>query len=427
MDWFSVLFGLGFFIAIDRWSYAKAGENRFEEEEKSPDSDTNSTGLATSLQSARLWLVLSGGMAGLAVGTKYTSGILVICGLGVLLWQAWRGRLPVKELLLSGCIFSSSALIGWLPWGLRNLITTGNPFYPLVFPAGEMDVIRLFYYQNHPVQRAFWQSLALPFLATFQGVEGKTGLGASIGPLFLGLGGLAWIGWHERTAEQRNAILTAGWITCLGLISWAVAARFSELLLQARLYFVLAPAAALLVGAGYAALEHKTIVQVRSGRLAGSLILLVVGLNAFQIGVQVVDKGALAVVFGLDSVDAYLSRNLGWFARAMEAVGRLTPQSQVLLLWEPRSLYCLPRCEPDEILDRWVHDLTVLGSPAAVLQSWRQSGYTHILYFRAGANFIREDDPRYPAEIWQALEALLAELPTGDDFGGAYSLISLTP
>ncbi len=34
------------------------------------------------------------------------------------------------------------------------------------------------------------------------------------------------------------------------------------------------------------------------------------------------------------------------------------------MLWEPRSLYCLPVCSPDEILDRWRGDLRTWDDPA---------------------------------------------------------------
>jgi hypothetical protein len=97
------------------------------------------------------------------------------------------------------------------------------------------------------------------------------------------------------------------------------------------------------------------------------------------------------------------------------------------MLWEPRSLYCLPKCIPDEIIDRWKHDLLIYQEPDAVLESWRSLGYSHLLYYQLGSDFVRRDDQRYSAGDWEALDRLRAYLPPPQDFGGAYLLYRLEP
>jgi hypothetical protein len=101
--------------------------------------------------------------------------------------------------------------------------------------------------------------------------------------------------------------------------------------------------------------------------------------------------------------------------------------ARVLTLWEPRGLYCLPKCYPDEVLDRWVIAIRELQDPSLVLQSWENAGYTHILYYKLGAEFIREDDARYRTSDWKALHEFLARLPPPTDIGGVYELYSLAP
>ena len=66
-------------------------------------------------------------------------------------------------------------------------------------------------------------------------------------------------------------------------------------------------------------------------------------------------------------------------------------QGPILMLWEPRSFHCSPYCVPDEILDRWIHDLTTSGSPDAVLDAWREMGVTQLLVNHQGAALVAPD------------------------------------
>jgi len=109
----------------------------------------------------------------------------------------------------------------------------------------------------------------------------------------------------------------------------------------------------------------------------------------------------------------------------MEAITGLPDEASVLMLWEPRSLYCLPKCDPDEILDRWIHDRYLYGDPQDILDRWKSDGYSHVLLHQAGADYIRRADERYTEADWEALEEVLAQLADPVDFGGAYYLYSL--
>jgi hypothetical protein len=222
-------------------------------------------------------------------------------------------------------------------------------------------------------------------------------------------------------------------IVASGVLTWMILGRFSSYLLQSRLYFAFFPALAFLAGAGYSGLQGLVIPQVRLGRLASFLIALVIGLNTFEVGVYSLRLGAPAAVLGLKPAGQYLADNLGWYIPAMEAVQALPPGDRALLLWEPRSLYCLPRCDPDEVLDRWKRARyddpgAAISENDAILAAWRAAGYTHLLYYHSGADFIQQENRMpYIPDDWQALEALLADLRLVQDFGGAYTLYALTP
>ncbi|TLN26698.1 hypothetical protein FDZ74_01685 [bacterium] len=96
------------------------------------------------------------------------------------------------------------------------------------------------------------------------------------------------------------------------------------------------------------------------------------------------------------------------------------------MLYEARSLYCAPVCSPDEILDRWKRDLNTYGDSGAILASWKREGYTHLMVYTAGVDFMRTaDDPHHPLSDLTALDAFLARLPAPQSFGGVYALYTL--
>jgi len=131
-------------------------------------------------------------------------------------------------------------------------------------------------------------------------------------------------------------------------------------------------------------------------------------------------------LFSISSKEDYLLNNLGWYAWVVESIAELPDDSRVLMLWEPRSYYCAPKCVPDEILDRWVREAHGQQDVGEILGEWRDEGFTHILYYRQGAEFITREDGRYQDYHWQLLDALLGELSDPLEFGDVYALYPLT-
>jgi hypothetical protein len=402
-DWWVLLFGLGFLISLALWV------------EKYP------AGL----------LALAGVFAGLGLSTKYTAGLLLICG-GVVILANWKhlgsGWRPVKALFQ----FGIPAFLVVSPWLLKNWVATGNPFYPLLFPAGAMSSIRLTLYQGGQPWGNWLDFVFLPIRATLMGIEGGPGYSASIGPLLVGLGLTAGLIFQAPEERQRSLFRLTALVTLTGFLIWMAAGRFSSYLLQSRLYLSFFPALATLAGAGYAGLSRINLSGVRLGRVASFLILLVLGFNTFETGMQTINQGSVKAIVGLSTPDQYLADNLGWFEPAMQALKKLPSGSRVLMLWEARSLYCLPVCEPDEVIDRWVRDRyerngSTPATPEEILHSWKEAGYTHLLFNRLGADFIRSQSPGNSPDDWLALEALLRQLSLVQDFGNTYLLYRIAP
>jgi hypothetical protein len=395
VDWLVVLVSLGTLVCLDGWR--QTGGKR--------------------------WLILAGVFTGLAIGTKYTSGVLALTGTGALCWHIWKRKEKFFPAILT---FGILATLVALPWFLKNWITTGNPVYPFFFPAGAVTPVRIQVYQNLVPWGNWLDLFLLPLRATYLGQDSGDGYMASIGPLLAGLGALVWLGWRKFSLEQRAALENAAIMALVCWLIWGVGNRLSGNLIQTRYYFSVFPAFAALGAAGYWAIRRLEVPHIRLGMIVSGLIILVLGLNLLEVGVDVLKQGTLQVILGIKTEQSYLADNLGWYQPAMQAVSELPEGTTTQLLFEPRSLYCAPRCKPDEILDRWKRDRAALHDAQAIRQAWLKEGITHVLFYRTGADFLVEaNDPHHTPEDLQALKDFLNTLPPPVDFGGVYQLYSI--
>nr|MBA3533511.1 hypothetical protein [Ardenticatenales bacterium] len=86
------------------------------------------------------WHWVAGAFAGFAMGVKYLSFITPV--LGVLFILAVRRRTALAPLVAFSLV---AGLVG-CPSYLRNLIGTGNPFFPFVLPSAHWDAFRAAWY-----------------------------------------------------------------------------------------------------------------------------------------------------------------------------------------------------------------------------------------------------------------------------------------
>ncbi len=372
------------------------------------------------------YLLLSGVFCGLAFGCKYPAGVIFLALFFTLLFLIFRKKIdhPIKALV---CFCLGAALFA-LPWLLKNLVFSGNPVYPFFFESGSMTEIRLNVYQGLVPYGNLLDLFFLPLQATILGVEGTHGYSVSIGPFLLGLGVLAFINWDSKTENHKTIISLAGLISLFGLIIWAVGNQFSGYLIQTRFYFVLFPIFAILAGFGYFQLSSFSFSRVRLYRLIQPLIILVLAFNAFQLTSEMVEKGALKNLFGQISNQQYLEDNLGWYARAINDIRYLPEDSKVLLIYEPRGYGCIPKCDPDEILDHWKVIYHQIETNEKIISAWMNDGYTHLLVHTKGIEFLRENnDPHHPVEELDALEKLLEKINLIENYDGWYKLYMFEP
>ncbi|HSV86967.1 MAG TPA: glycosyltransferase family 39 protein [Levilinea sp.] len=395
VDWWCLMFGFGALVCLDRWRQDGVTHH----------------------------LVIAGLMAGFALGTKYPAGVLGIAAGTTLLWNIWRKR---EKLLPRLFTFGAVAVLAPLPWLVKNFVTTGNPLYPLFFVSGSMTAVRHEVYQVLPPYGNWQDFVLLPFFATYMGHDTAVGYSVAIGPLLLALGLLSWIGWRRLAGEQRLSLESATVFAITGLVVWAVGNQLSGLLIQTRFYFSIFPAFTLLAAYGYRTFSDLKIPGVRLGRIVSALVVLVMVLNTIDAGLFVMRSRTPQVLLGLEDSDAYIAHNLGWYQPVMKALLELPQEYMVLMLLEPRSFHCRPRCEPDEIFDRWRYEWSKHANTEDILTGWRAEGYTHLLFHQAGAQAVQESGQLYyTSDEWQALDQLIGGIKEVKNFNDVYILYDI--
>lgn len=388
VDWLAALFGLGVVISLEAWR--REGGWR-------------QVGLA-------------GAMAGFAMGTKYTAGVVLAAGLAEVILcgpadRRWRGV----------AWFLGISLLAFIAWPVKNLVATGAPLYPYLGSSPWVSGVQQAFFTG--TSSAGFQAVGplVPIFATIYGVESGPGYAASIGPLLLGLvlGGLAGPVKRRDLTGSLLVFVVAGWLV------WGGASLFSELLGQSRLYQAIFPAWAALAGLGFIRLRSVRVRGVRLGRLTQALVLLAVALSLTDSIRQFSTSGALATDIGEETPEAYLTARLGGYYPAMQAVRNVQPHTKVVMLWEPRGYYCQPQCIPDPWIDRWYSLRRSGAGESAILQDWRAEGAGYILLNRTGMAFIEQEDTRYTAEDWSSLDALLGHLQLAQRIGAGYELYAI--
>ena len=207
---------------------------------------------------------------------------------------------------------------------------------------------------------------------------------------------------------------------------WVIGNQLGGNLVQTRFYISVFPAFACLAALGDFALTRLELPQVRLGRIVNLLLAMALTFNFIEVGLATLKAGPGKVLTGLQSEADYLANNLGWYQPAMQAVKKLPEGSSTMLLYEPRSFYCLPVCESDEIMDRWKLTRAKFSDPQAIRQAWLDEGFTHLLFYKSGLEFLVESgDPNHSEQDLQSLLKFLQTLPDPVDFGGVYLLYSL--
>lgn len=336
------------------------------------------------------WLILSGILAGFALGLKYNSGITpIIIGL-LLLWQFRKSRRKGIRPLLT---FAIPVLLVAIPWYIKNIFFTGNPIYPFVFSGVFWDEFRAasFPESGTGIGLDAIRFLLLPYDITL-GLKDSTQDGA-IGPFFLIF--LPLILLYAVTKLGKRApepffqlLFFAG----LQYSFWVMGVIASAHLWQSRFllpaFVALCPVMAWL-WQDLARFEHHQFSVQRFVSLVLGFALI---LNLVIQFINFFSVAPYTYVLGQDSRDDFLQRTLKGHYVMMQAINELPEDVVVQFLYEPRSYYCDRDCRPDIFLDALAHAEYLHGSVENVVSNWQENGVTHVLIFDLGLNYLMEEE-----------------------------------
>lgn len=362
------------------------------------------------------WFYLTCLFCGFAITVKLTSGVLL---LGIILAVLFDRKLisqKVGNVLVGGVI----AALPILPWLTRNLITTGNPVFPFIFPTEYFSTQRLAIANNVSGPIEWLPRLTLPVSLTWMGIDHGGLFMTDFGPLFLllALPGFLVLRKDHRAHAIAIVLLPAALALAFGSI-WLTH------LIQPRLYFVVLPILAIYAGAGWNWMQQQNLAGVRLRRFIGAVILLVLGLVLVTETLKMTNELPLRAVLGTGSEVEYRLTNLGNYETAMQSIKSLPADSQVLMLWEPRGFYAPVSSQPDLWLDQFLTDWRELGNPEMVMNKWKAQGFTHLLVYQAGVEFIQSNPSHYTKDDWNGLRSILLQCLMIESINDVYRIYEL--
>ena len=235
-----------------------------------------------------------------------------------------------------------------------------------------------------------------------------------IGPLFLILAPFAvWILLsRSREETERGLSLQAiGLFSAISFAAWTVGVINSQSLWQARLLLPALILFALPTALGWNSLNVFDSPRLRISFFSNVVIGVVIALTVFENALFVLQRNPPAVALGAQSRTAYIARVNPSYAALMQIMEELPAEARVYSLFEPRS-YGLPRqTQPDPINYNFFDDLYLQQTPSRIIQHWKAQGYTHVLVYERGKDFIVDStSDEVTAEQQNALEETLESL-----------------
>ena len=369
-------------------------------------------------------------LAGQAMSIKYTAVTLPLALAAFLLWplppRPWRERLRAVA------AFSVVALVVAAPWYARNMIYMGNPFYPFVFGGRFWDAFRAAWLgEPHTgIGLSPMRWLLLPWEATL-GNRDAAYFHGRIGPLFLALFPFTVLAWaqHRPTPTQRAARRLWAFFIIAGVALWSLGVANSKALWQARLLLPALYVFAIPTAHGVQRARRLDVPGVIHVRYVLTwAVTLVAAATLLEGWVNTAYRHPITYMLGMETRAAYYRRALPDYADLTQILLEHTlPGDKIFFLFEPRSYGVQRDVLPDAILDHWAWYLHRYGSATGVLRALQAEGYTHVLLYRWGMNFVVENEGEKMTPLRAlALEDFLNALPQ-TAVQGNYTLYEIPP
>jgi hypothetical protein len=335
------------------------------------------------------WWRVAAVLTGMAMGIKYTSVILPVTAL--LLILIWKFRQPKEwftESIWFGIISGFTACV----WYLRNWFWMGNPFYPFVFGGKYWDAFRAASYTAAGTG-AGWDLkaiLSLPFTITLN-YQDITAFDADIGPLFLlSLPMTVWVLLRRKNLDssQRWALTVIGLFSVFSALFWTYGYVTTKNLWQARLLFPAIIPFAIPASLGLMSLQNISTKRLQLYFVVSSLAIAVIFTNLLDLSLSIIARNPFATATGVTSREQFMEKLQPDYAITLQFIDQTPPDANIYVLFEPRSYGASRNLQTDTLLDNFSHDVFLYKNPEGILDAWHNENYTHVLLNQRGADFI---------------------------------------
>ena len=343
-------------------------------------------------QTDRRWWAISAICAGMAMGVKYTSFVMPLTAvILIVIWTFQRKLELFTEILKFGLISAGTGLI----WYLRNWIWMGNPVYPFLFGGRYWDEFRAIWYAGSGTGSG-WDlgALVLLPLTITLGYQDVNSIDSDIGPLILLLLPAAlWAMTDLKKAEEprKIALTTIGFFTLFSAAFWTYGYITTRNLWQTRLLLPAIVPFVIPAALGVTWISRLDTKSLRLSFIISGLAAISIYANLVDTGLRVLARNPLAIATGIVTTQSYFEKYQPGYAYALQAVDQTNLNSRIYSLFEPRSYSMTRPLQPDPILDNFSHDVYLYEHPESVVAAWRSQGYTHVLLNRRNADLMLEN------------------------------------
>ncbi len=321
------------------------------------------------------WLILSGVFSGLAIAGKYTALFLPLLGCLGILWAArhhrFRAAGAFRLLLLYGFIV---AIVG-SPFYIKNLILTGNPFYPFLYGifggrGWEPQQAQFYDYfvQSLGMGRTFLDYILLPWNLSFLAKMDSPRFDGIVGPIFF-----LTLPFAFMTRKPSIAMKIMGIYCVFMFLFWASAAQ------QIRYLIPIFPFLAIITGSILTDYQKKKIVfYLLVFLIAGSLVF-----NGYNMIKDFRRINPVSVVIGKEGRTEFLDRMLPSYSMFDTMNRHLPPDAKIFLIYMKNwTFLCEKECYSDSMFESYTIQklLSQASTPAEIFSALTGKGFTHILF-----------------------------------------------
>lgn len=328
----------------------------------------------------RRWLVLSGLSAGLAPTVK-PNGFLVLLLLVFLLAftlgrEKSRGLWGTASWVLLFCIL---AFIPLSPWLVKNMMWTGNPFFPLFegfFESGEGGQIAVGAEGNLGVfdkrqllyGESWWQIAALPLRVFFAGEDNRPQyFDGVLNPILV-----LFLPWAFRGKWEEEKKLLFGFALFFFLYAFFLAD------LRIRYILPIVPPLVILLVYGI----HNIYLRIAHPFVLASGVILLLALNGTYLWRYFQEVSPLEYLQGKESREAYLTRRLPEYPAIQYINQKLPSTARIYLIFIGRRAYYCEReffHDPGELPSVFLQTIQNAQNEGEFGDKLRDRGLTHLL------------------------------------------------